>query len=360
MIDSEYTGGNYNATIDTFNSGANVQPVRNLNIGVNTQYTDNLAGTLYQPIIAAGGVVPAALLQYSTHAFDVNSHANYFLPALHLTVGVNEDHVEQTALGTSIASNTITEMASYGNDLLGGFLNATGGVTQNSVDTANSPRTLGFFETVSYLRRIQRWNLSGSANYTRNTQTVLVGYTTTGYGYSAGIGRNIGTYSHWSFNASGSKSIFNNVAGSGSFNQSYSTALSLKRFSISGAYARADGTSILTPTGLTSVAVPLPIVSPGQLVLFGGKSYSLGAATTPIRGMTLSAGYSRANSNTSSSAASSQNSTEQQYVMLQYKLRQLWITGGYLKLVQGFSILGTPPTSGSSFFVGISRWFKFF
>jgi len=359
IIGSEYTGGNYNATIDTFNSAANVQPIRNLNMGVNTQYTDNLGGTLYQSIIVAGGVVPPALLQYSTHSFDVNSHANYFLPSLHLTVGVNEDHVEQTALGTSIASNSVTETASYGNDLLGGFLNATGGVSQNSVDTLNSPKSLGYFGTVSYLRRVQRWSVNGSVNYTHNTQTVLVAYTTSGYGYSAGIGRAIGTYSHWSFNASGSKSIFNNVPGSGSFNQSYSSALSLKRFSVSGAYAKADGTSILTPTGLASVGVPLP-VGPGQVILFGGRSYSFGAGATPIRGMTLSAGYSKANSNTSSSATSSQNTTEQQYVMLQYKLRQLWITGGYLKLSQGFSILGTPPTSGSSLFIGISRWFKFF
>jgi hypothetical protein len=197
-------------------------------------------------------------------------------------------------------------------------------------------------------------------NYTRNTETVLVGYTTSGYGYSAGIGRSIGTYSHWSANVSTSKSIFNNVAGSGSLNQSYSTALSLKKFSVSGAYSKADGTSILTPTGLVPVSTPVPIVTPGQLIMFGGKSYSFAASTTPIRGLTLSAGWSKANSNTLAASASSQNNTEQQFAMLQYKLRQLWITGGYLKLTQGFSLIGGPPTSGSSFYIGVSRWFKFF
>ena len=39
-------------------------------------------------------------------------------------------------------------------------------------------------------------------------------------------------------------------------------------------------------------------------------------------------------------SASSLNNTEQMNAMLQYKLRQLWITGGYLKLPQGFSIIG--------------------
>ncbi len=359
-ISSEYSGGSYNATIDTVNAGAGFQPIRNLNVGVNSQYTDNLGGTLYQSIIAAGGVVPPSLLQYSTHSLDINGQANYVLPSLHLTFGANADHREQSALGTSIGSNTFTEMVSYGNALLGGFFNATAGVTQTSVDVPDSPSTLGFFETVSYTRRLQRWNLNGSLNYSRNTQTALVAYTSSGYGYSVGIGRNIGTYSHWSANASGSESTFNNVAGSGTFSQSYSTSLSLKRFSISGAYSKADGTSILTPTGLTPVLVPVPIVTPAQVILFGGKAYSIGAATTPIRGLTLSASYSKALSNTVGTTASSQNNTEQMSAFLQYKLRQLWITGGYLKLTQGFSVIGGPPTTGSSFFIGVSRWFKFF
>lgn len=359
-VSAEYSGGSYSATIDSFNAGAGFQPIHNLNLGVNTQYTDNLGGTLYQSIIAAGGVVPPALLQYSTQSLDINSTANYSLPALHLTFGANADHREQTTLGISIASNTFNEMVSYGNSLLGGFFNATTGVTQTSVDVADSPTTLGLFEIVSYTRKVQRWNLSGSFNYSRNTQTVLIAYTSSGYGYSAGIGRKIGSYSHWSATANVSKSSFNNVSGSESSNQSYSTAFSMKRFSVSGSYAKANGTSILTPTGLALVLVPVPIVSPAQVILFGGKSYSVGASTTPIRGLTLSASYSKARSNTLGGSASSQNSTEQMNALLQYKLRQLWITGGYLKLTQGFSIIGGPPTSSSSFFIGVSRWFKFF
>ena len=60
------------------------------------------------------------------------------------------------------------------------------------------------------------------------------------------------------------------------------------------------------------------------------------------------------------SSATSQNTTAQLNTMLQYKVRQLWITGGYLRLQQGFSITGQPAASYSSFFMGITRWFKFF
>jgi hypothetical protein len=359
-VSSGYSSGSYNATIDTISSGVGFQPIRNFNVGANAQYTNNLGGTLYQSILSAGGIVPPELLRYSTHSLDINSNASYVIPSLHLTFGVNADRRQQTALGASIASNTFNETATYGNDFLGGFINETVGVTQTSVDTVDSPSTLGFFDSLSYTHRIQRWNLSGSFNYSRNTQTVLIGYTTSGYGYSGAIGRRIGTYSHWSLNASGSKSNFNNINGSGSFSQGYSTGLSLKRVSFSGSYSRVSGTSIITPTGLTEVTVPLPIFSPAQVILFGGKSYSFSAATTPVRGLTLSASYSKMRSNTTGTTAFSQNSNNQVSTMLQYKLRQLWITGGYLKLVQGFSITNGPPTSSSSFFIGISRWFNFF
>jgi hypothetical protein len=363
-INSEYSGGSDNFAIDTFNAAANFQPIRNLSASVNTQYTDNLLGSLFQSIATAGGVVPAEFAQSTTHSLAVTGQTTYSLSALHLNLSAGADHQEQTVLGSSIASNAFHEMVNYGNTVLGGFLNATAGVTETTVDLPQAPSTLGWLETVTYTHRVLGWELSGSFNYSRDTATVLIAYTTTGYGYSAEIGRRIGRRSHWSFNAGGANSRFNNVAGSastpGSFSQTYSTALALPRFSISGSYAKADGTSIITPTGLAPVPIPVPILTPAQAILFAGKTYSFGASTTPIRGLTLSATYASARSNTLGTLAASQNTTEQLSTQLNYKLRQLWITGGYLKLQQGFSIIGGPPTSGSSLYVGVSRWFKFF
>jgi len=357
-LSSNFTGGNYNATIDTINSNANFQPARNLNVGVNAQYTNNLGGMLYQSVITAGGLVPAELLSYSTHALDINSQATYTLPTAHMSLIANADHRKQTALGLSVSSDTFGQLATYGNDLLGGFINLTGGLTETRVDSATTNNSLGLIGNVSYNRRVQKWNLNGSFNYSRNTQTVLISYTSSGYGYAAGIGRKLGPYSYWNFNAGGAKTTFENLPGSGSHNQSYSTAFTLRRFSVSGAYGTASGTSILTPTGLTPSPNPIPL--PGQIVLFGGHSYSVGGSTTPVRGLTLSAIYSNTKSNTTGNSTTSRNSTEQFNTMLQYKLRRVWITGGYLKLNQGFSFTGQPPASYSSFFIGISRWFNFF
>ncbi|HTS37190.1 MAG TPA: hypothetical protein VMH04_16055 [Candidatus Solibacter sp.] len=359
-LSAESSGDHYNTTIDTASSGVGFEPVKNLNAGVNATYTNNLEGSLYQSVITSGVVVPPALLNYSTHSLDINSQANYVLPALHLTLIASADRREQTLLGSSISSDSLDEMVSYGNELFHGFVNATLGFTQTSVNFASNTSSRGFLSNLSYTRKLRRWNLNGSFNYSHNTQTVLIGYTSSGHGYSAGIGRKFGTSSYWSINAAGSKSTFSNSTGSDNFSQSYSTALSVRKFSVSGGYSKADGTSILTPTGLTPISNPLPGTVPVEAIVFNGKSYSFGASLTPVYGLVLSGSYSKTNSSTTSLSAASQNETQQLNTMLQYKVRKLWITGGYLKLRQGFSITGTPPSSDSSFFVGITRWFNFF
>ena len=359
-VDTNSSGDHYDATIDTASSGVGFTPVTNLNVGVNATYTNNLEGSLYQSVITSGGVVPAALLDYSTHSLDFNAQASYTLPAQHLTFIANADRREQTLLGDSASSNSLDEMVTYGNEFLKGFVNATVGLSQTSVDFVDQTTSRGFLGNLSYTRKLQGWNLTGAVNYSHNTQTLLIGYTSSGHGYSAGIGRKLSTYSYFSINASGTKSTFSSSGGADNFSQGYSASLTLKHFSASGSYSKADGTSILTPTGLTPISSPIPGTIPFEAIVFNGKSYSFGASTTPIRGLVLSGTYSRADSNTFAPTATSDNKTEQWNTMLQYRIRKLWITGGYLKLRQGFSITGMPPSSDSSFFVGITRWFNFF
>lgn len=356
----ESGSSNYTGTIDTVNGAAAVRPLANLDLGVNTQYTNNLSGMLYQSYVISGVVVPASSLNYATNSLDVNTHANYLVSRLHLTFGFNSDHRDQTVLGTSLSADTLNEMVTYGNDFLGGFLNATAGITQTFENQTLGSTSQGQFDSVSYQRSVHGWNLTGSGNYTRNTQTVLIGYTSSGYGFSAGIGRKVSAYSYWSVNAVDTKTTYNNIPDSGSGAQSYSTAFSVKRFSLSGSYARSDGLSILTPTGLVPVTSPTPIATSLQTVAFGGHSYSFGAATTPMRGLVLSASYSDARSNTAATGLASQNTTRLLNGMFQYKVRQLWIIGGYQRLQQGFSLTDQPALSDTSFYMGITRWFKFF
>lgn len=355
-VTSDYNGGSYTGTIDTINSGVGFNPLHNLNLSVNTQYTDNLAGTIYQPIISAGGALPPQLLESTTHSLGITGLASYnWSTMLHFTASAS--HITQTVFGKSLSSNVFQQMVNYGNVLKGGFLNVTGGLTQTIVDISNSTSSLGFLGSASYNHLVHGWELSGGGNYSRNTQTALIEYTSSGYGYAGAIGRRLGLYSHWSLSASGSKSIFNNIPGSGTFSQTYSTALALRWFSLSGSYQKGSGTSLVTPTGLVPSPIPLP---PSEAILLSGRSYSFGASTTAVSGLTLSASWSKAISDTTGSAAMSRNSTEAMWTMLQYRLRKLTVIGGYSRLTQGFSVTGQLPETGSSFYIGISRWFNFF
>lgn len=355
-LSSDYNGGSYNGTIDTINSGVGFNPRHNLNLGVNAQYTDNLAGTIYQPITSAGGALPPQLLENTTNSLGVTGQASYdWSMILHFTASASR--ITQTVLGKSLSSNVFQQLVNYGNTVKGGFLNVTGGLSETTVNVSTSTSSLGFFENASYNRMVRGWELSGGGNYSRNTETVLITYTTSGYGYAGQIGRRIGLHSHWSLSTSGAKSVFNNIPGSGTFSQSYSTALALRQFSVSGSYQKGSGTSFVTPTGLVASPIPLP---PSEAILFNGKSYSFGAATTAVSGLILSASWSKAISDTAGSAATSQNSTAAMWTMLQYRLRKVTIIGGYSRLTQGFSVTGQLPMTGSSFYVGISRWFNFF
>jgi hypothetical protein len=354
-LNTDYTGGNYNGIIDTITGSAGFSPLQRLNLSVNTEYTDNLSGLLYQPIVSSGGVVPGSLLNYSTNSTTVTGQASYSFSYVNLIATAS--HQNQTVLGQSISADTFQEMVNFGKPIFGGFLNATGGVTQSLVNYAQDPTTLGEFGTLSYTKRVQGWELSGSVNYSRDTQTVLLTYTSSGQGYAAAIGRRIGSSGHWNANFSDVKSSFDNLAGSASSSQSYSTAFSIGNYGVNGGYSKASGNSILTPSGLTPSPIPIPTA---QTILFDGSSYSLGAFATPSRGLVLSASYSRANSNTLGLSAASQTSTTQLVTLVQYRLRQVWIQGGFLRLSQGLSITGQPPTMNASFYMGISRWFNFF
>ncbi len=359
-ISSESGGQTYSGTIDSVGSGAGFEPITNLNVGVNVQYINNLEGSLYESVVTAGTVLPSGLFNYSTHSLDYNGHATYVLPAQHLTFGVIADRREETILGASLAADTLDETAMYAAELWGGSFSASVGLSQTILSGTTGSNTHGTFDTVSYSRRIQNWRLTGSFNYSRNTQTVLIGYTSSGRSYTGGIGRRLSAFTYWSFDAVGAKTNFSNQPGSGNLTQSYSTALTLKRFSVSGNYGKASGISILTPTGLTPVTNPTPILTPLQEVVFDAKSYSFGASMNLVRGLVMSGSYANTKSSTLATSAASENTTAQLNTMLQYKVRQLWITGGYLKLRQGFSITGQPAASYSSFYMGITRWFKFF
>ena len=354
-------GFKYDTTIDTLNGALNFAPAAHLNIGANTYYTDNLEGTLFNSLLTAGLAVPQLETQQSSHDLSVTAFGNYELPAQHLVLHGFVERQQQSFLGLSFASNSYNGTATYSNVLLGGSFNGVLGVTRTSIDTTHLAVT-GLTSSANYTHQIQRWTLSGGVNYSQDTQTVLIAYTSSGFGYSGSVGRRIRRRSYWGAYVSGARSVLTDQPGTANASHSYSTSLALPHFSINGTYSASSGNALLTSTGLVPTPVPVPILTPAAVMLYNGKSYSVGIGSSPLRGLTLSASYARALSGTESAltATSSNNKNDNMDFRLVYNFRKMNFTTGYDRLYQGFSLLGTPPAMVGSFYVGISRWFNFF
>ncbi len=357
---SSYSTGSYSGAIDTISLGTSFNPIQRLNVGANAEYNDNLLGSIFEPILTAGGVLGASLPVQSTHALDITGYGTYRIEEWHLAFNATDDHRDERLLGESLTSNVVTGTATYSNDLWGGFINATGGGTYSMISPSNTTR-LGLLASVNYTRYKGRWSWTLGGNYDQDQETLLATYTTDSYGYSGSLHRKFSRTSVWTLIASGSKSSLDQSHGSGNFNQTYSSALSLKKISLSAAYTRSSGNGILTATGVQSTSLLLSVLSPTtSIILYGGHSYSAAVGSTPIRGLTLSASYSKALSDTQGNAITSTNSSEQINARVQYLIRKIYFQAGYLRLKQGFSTSGLPPTSVNSIYIGLSRWFAVF
>ena len=367
-INSDYLGFKFNGAIDTVNVTAGVQPTNKLHLQASTSYTDNLSGTLYQAIVpgtasatsSSLAIAPSSAIStaQSSHAWDMIGSASYsFLP--NLQAQAFGERREQSYLGQAYGADSVGGGLTYGRVLFGGGFNASFFATDNRADNSNA-NSLGLNTSVGYNHAIGRWNASGNFSYAQNMQTLLVMYTTSNYSYSASLRRSFGANLSWSGTAGGSRTGLTVQPGTESDSQSYSTGLSYSHWiGTSASYAKSNGHGLLNGGGI--VPTPIPPIIPGNLlILYGGQSYSFSVSSSPVRRFTIAGAFSHASLNTNNGGAASWNKTEQFNAQLQYQFRKMYFTGGYTRLLQGFSATGTPPNVVSSFFLGVSRWFNFF
>ncbi len=361
---SDFSDGRYNGTVDTVSSSVNFHPQAEWTVGANFNYTDNLLGTLYQNIISAGGILQQSTPGQSSNSWDASGLASYTLTKHWIFYGTFE-HRDQSYLGSAFGSNSLTGSVNYSNWLLGGSFSTVLSVTRTTEDAANLS-AVGLLSVVNYSRRIELWDVSASGNYFQNTQTLLVGYTTSGWGYSGQLGRKFGAV-HWNANAGGSRSLLNTSPGYGYNSENFGTGFNVRWIGFSGTYTKSSGTGLLGVSGVVTTpllgATPLaggtsPL--PTDLILYGGHAYGGGIGMNPYKRLTITFSYARAFSDTVSSSVGSQNNSENVYGRVQYQFRQMFFTGGYSRFVQGFSASGTAPAQLNSFYVGVQRWFNFF
>jgi hypothetical protein len=363
-VNSNYLGYKFNGTIDRWAANAGVHPTDKLSFSGGVDYTDNLSGSIYQATVPSSQAAAAAssmsnsvtqqsqqsdgwdLFFLSTYSFATNLQAQ----------GEIERRLQYFE-GRNYGSTLYSGGLYYTQQILGGYFGSSFSVIDSTLDHS-SQNTLGFTSNTNYNRRVGAWQFGGYLNYSQNVQTLLVSYTTSFYNVSGNVRRKIG-FLHWTASAAMGRSGLTAQPGTSNHNESFSTSIGTGRINLAGNYSKADGNSLAGGAGLVPVPVP-PVIPPSLLVMYGGKSYSVALSGSPIRHLTASASYVNARNTLNNQGTSSWNNYEQQNYYFQYHFRQVNLTGGYARLIQGFSASGLPPANINAFSVGLSRWFNFF
>jgi hypothetical protein len=161
--------------------------------------------------------------------------------------------------------------------------------------------------------------------------------------------------------AGGSKTALTDQPGTASSSQDYNASIGYSTLvTANGSYSKSNGLALATGAGLISAPVPVSALPSDAFIFYGGTSYSAALSSSPARGLTMSAGYSRSNSNTSGSGLATISQNEQYNAIIQYQIRKMGFTSGFARLEQGFGGSTTPPQILSSYYAGITRWFNFF
>jgi len=334
----------------TFNPSTKLSVVGNVN------YIDNLSADLTQ-IYLSSGIPDQVSTSNGSHSLDMSVLANYRLNSTIALDGV-VGRRQQTFMGQAYASTDFGGGLSTVRPFLGGMLSGTVRLADYRSDgIGGSPSTssLALIASGNYSRDLRLWHLTGNFNYSQNQQTLLVSYLTSSYSYGASVLRAFHGL-RWTAAIAGTHSGFVQQAGSSNNSESLSTSLSSRHLTASAGYSNSTGIGILTAVGVIGPPVPTPT----DEILFGGKNYNFSIGSSPIRRLILSASYSISHGDTTSSTLVSSYRTKSLNALVQYRFRQMGFTGGYNRLQQGFGQTGVAPFDGTTFYVGVNRWFNFF
>jgi hypothetical protein len=349
-----FSGGHNSGTTDNVN--ATVGIYLKVPITVSASYTDDLFGSAQQFLTDQGQPFLETTISPKSSQFDVNATSQYNFH--HFGVYGYINHVRQSFGGSSY---DLTQFGGTVNYDFGKFIHGlivTAGVTNTANRDGNQRAAL--VGSATYIRSLRRWDFSGSFSYDQSTSTLGAIYTTSTLGYSGGFKYRMAQHMHWSGGFTGGHTGFVELAGSGMHSESFTSAFNWRRFTASGNYSKSSGTSAFTAIGLLPVPVPQPIIPVGGLTTYDATGRGGGFGFSPVRRLTINGNYSRVNSNIFNVTGNSVNLTDQMGSRLDYQFRKVYFYAGYIRLRQIVSAAGTPPTSLTSYYFGLSRWFNFF
>ena len=343
---------------DTANANLNFRPAAHLTMGVNASYNDSLLGAVPETIVNGGTGGIASLGTF--RSFMVGLNGDYQL--LHnLSLRGTVNHIDQEFLGQSYQSTQYAGSAYYTlqHDLLKGL-----SFTFTGFDTADKQGNngLGFVGTVNYNRRFGAWNVDANYSYSQNVSTLVVIYTSSSMSWVTNARRRVGNRSYFLAGYSGSRSGLTVAAGDSSSAERVNGTFTYNRYSFNGFYSKSRGTAEFTPTGLVALPPNLPpsALPPGSLIVFNSKAYGFNGGASPTKRLNLNLGYTQSNGNTMDPLATTFTKNTLINGVMQYRLRKIYVNGGYTRLRQSVGTAGTTPITVTTFYIGISRWFNFF
>jgi len=356
--DTAYEGTSSTGSVDSANAFASIHPLTKLTANGSFEYDDNLAGQIIESVVSQGAAVPSGLENQSSYSIDGQVSATY-IPAQYLQTTVFIERRSQLFNSQLYSENSYGGSAGFTHRLRSGNFSANVTFSGNA-GAQGGEDSLGFSTNEHYSDEIAGWHIDGSFGYAQNMQTLLVTYLNSSYNFSGSVRRRLGKIG-FSAGGGGSKTALTDQPGTSSSSEEYSASIGYASLiTASGSYSKSNGLALATGAGLISAPVPISALPSDAFTFYGGKSYSAAVSSAPVRGLTMSAGYSKSNSNTAFTGISTVSQNEQYNAIIQYQVRKMGFTTGYARLEQGFGGSTAAPEILSSYYAGITRWFNFF
>ena len=344
---------------NTVNANAVFHPVTKVGVSFNTSYDDSLLGAIPQPILNTGTPVNITAAE-SFHSYLVGSDVYYQILQ---SLGVHADvqHQTQTFLGQTYSATQFGGSANFNYDhsILKGLSFSVG-----VVDTAQQQYNtgIGFVGNVNYNRKFWGWDIGGNFSYSQNTATALLIYTTSSYSYMGSVRRRVGERKYFMAGYSGAHSGIAANSGTSSSAHRIWSGFIYRGNALNVYYNKSDGIAIFGANGLVSVptTVPAQLLSPNLFTSYRSKGWGASLGVNPTKRLMLTAAYGKSEGSTIDPLVSVFTNNMLITAQMQYRLRKVFVNGGYTRLEQSVATPGGSPLMVTSYFAGISRWFNFF
>ncbi|HXJ89216.1 MAG TPA: hypothetical protein VMS18_20530 [Candidatus Binatia bacterium] len=342
----------------TVNGIASFHPTSKLGVAFNANYNDSLLGSVPEGVLNNGAVLNMATL--GSFKSELVGSDVYYQLFKYLGVHADVSHIHQSFLGQTYSATQFFGSANFNFDhsLLKGLSFSVGAV--NTVQQTDNTG-VGFVGTVNYTRKHWGWDFNANFSYAQNVQTVMLVYTTSSLTYLGSARRRLSERTYFMAGYSGAHSGITANSGSTSRADRVWTTFMHRGYTLNTFFNRSSGEAVLTSNGLVPVPgnVPPPVLL-GALTSYDSQGWGLNAGATPIRQLTVSAGFSKSNGHTVDPLVTTATNTELINVVAQYRLRKVFLNGGYTRLSQSIGTVGTQPIDITTYFIGFSRWFNFF